>query len=196
MKLPPQIKPLSPAERLMVNKYLETSNGALSARLAGLTIDTLSKPHVKQAISDGRALLQKSNVYDADQAMKEAKRAMAFAHRTNNANAYVKAVELRAKIMGLLQDKALGAMLGMFQIVISGVREGRALAAPPIDTLSLPPPSSSPSSEDSKTDLDYYLEELNDPGSLNPKPLPGASPPPPAFEEDVAQTNLTIEDLL
>jgi hypothetical protein len=38
--------------------------------------------------------------------MKEAGQAMEFAKETGNANAYVKAVELRAKLNGLLIDKA------------------------------------------------------------------------------------------
>lgn len=38
-------------------------------------------------------------------AMEEAKEGMTFAKQTNNANAYVKAVELRAKLSGLLVDR-------------------------------------------------------------------------------------------
>lgn len=60
--------------------------------------------------------------YNAEQAMLEAEEAMQFARETENANAFVKAIELRSKLKGLLIEKHQVQQVG-FQINIGGIED-------------------------------------------------------------------------
>lgn len=77
--------------------------------------------------------------YSTDAAMKEAEDAMGFAILTENAGAYIKAVELRSKLKGLLVDKLDVRQAVGFQIRIQGLDE---ITSPPPPT-PLPPPQQS-----------------------------------------------------
>ena len=62
-------------------------------------------PVVARELAAIRESVRTTLVYDCAAAMREAKEAMEFAFKTDNAHAYVKAVELRAKLSGLLIDR-------------------------------------------------------------------------------------------
>lgn len=61
-----------------------------------------------------------TSVHNLEKAMAEAEEAMRFAKETENANAYVKAVEHRAKLNGLLVDRQEVKQVG-FTIQIAGI---------------------------------------------------------------------------
>jgi hypothetical protein len=83
-------------------------------------------PVVKAALAKEQKKLQEKTGYSAEEGMKEAGQAMEFAKETGNANAYVKAVELRAKLNGLLIDKHDIRAVGDFQINIEGFKKPTA----------------------------------------------------------------------
>lgn len=80
---------------------------------------THDNPLVMAAITEYRAQCREKTGYRQQEAMGEADAAIAFAITTENANAYVKAVELKAKLAGLLDPQE--GMKAAFQINILGV---------------------------------------------------------------------------
>lgn len=70
----------------------------------------------------------KAAAYNIDAAMKECEDAIEFARETENANAYVKAVELKSKLQGLLVEKHQIQQVP-FTISIGGIYD--ELPAPP-----------------------------------------------------------------
>ena len=62
-------------------------------------------PLVQRYLLDVRSAVRCATAHTVVAAMIEAKAGMDFAEKTGNANAYVKAVELRAKLSGLLIDR-------------------------------------------------------------------------------------------
>lgn len=62
-------------------------------------------PIVKALVAEAQKAVQAKINYGLEQAMQEAQDAIEFAKKTENANAYVKAVELRTKLNGLLVEK-------------------------------------------------------------------------------------------
>lgn len=107
-------RPLTPKQATFVAEYLKTGNGAQSAIAAGYSRKNARQSahyllhHVQavmEAVSAIRQSVAEKAEYDVEAAMGEALAAMDFAQRTDNANAYVKAVELRAKLMGLLVER-------------------------------------------------------------------------------------------
>lgn len=62
-------------------------------------------PIVLKYLSDAKRSAAMVSGYSVAASMDEALEGMSFARETNNAGAYVKAVELRAKLSGLLIDK-------------------------------------------------------------------------------------------
>lgn len=108
---------------------------------------------MKEVLEKAKARAIETVKLTVEKALDEAQEAIEFAKKTDNANAYVKAVELRAKISGLLEDKknpmALG---GGFVVQIVGVRGHGApvavLEEPPIEVEALPAPQTVDSEED------------------------------------------------
>lgn len=72
------------------------------ARKAG---QLLHVPTIARELKAVQTAVRDSIAYDASAAMKECAEAIAFAKQHKNANAYVKAVELRAKLSGLLVER-------------------------------------------------------------------------------------------
>jgi hypothetical protein len=85
-------------------------------------------PPVMLAVDLGKREMAEKAGYTASAAMQEANDAIEFAKATKNANAYVKAVELRAKMSGLLVDRVDVRSLTAFSINLSGIDD-----LPPID---------------------------------------------------------------
>lgn len=83
---------------------------------------------VKDALKEVRMASVKAAAYNIDAAMKECEDAIEFARETENANAYVKAVELKSKLQGLLVEKHQIQQVP-FTISIGGIYD--ELPAPP-----------------------------------------------------------------
>jgi hypothetical protein len=81
----------------------------------------MKHPAIAAEVERRRAELRKETDYDVKAAMREAEEAMDFSRQTRNANAYVKAVELRSKLMGLLVEKMDVRQLTNFRINILGM---------------------------------------------------------------------------
>lgn len=102
---------LNPKQAKFVKEYVKTGNQMAAAKAAGYsgTNETASNivkgAAVKAALDKIREKAIVTAAYNADTAMKEAEEAIEFAKETKNANAYVKAVELRSKLKGLLIEK-------------------------------------------------------------------------------------------
>jgi len=80
--------------------HLDHSMGADRAHY----LTTRCKP-VMAAIDQARRQMLEAAAYTAERAMSEAERALEFAEENKNAMAMVKAVELRAKLAGLLIER-------------------------------------------------------------------------------------------
>lgn len=68
-------------------------------------VQLMARPHVRAAVVAGLEEVRKKGLYGYELAMKEAERAYNVAEETENANAMVKAAELRSKLTGLLVEK-------------------------------------------------------------------------------------------
>lgn len=142
----PRPNGLKEQHKKFVEEYLKTGDGANSARAAGYT-DANAARHAYQlthknkavmdAIKAGRERFTNKCAYGLAEAMKEAADAIEFAKETNNANAYVKAVELRSKINGLIIDKHDVRNLSNFSINIVGLPGQQPQEALPTP---IPPP--------------------------------------------------------
>ena len=129
--MPGKGKNLTTLQRRFVMEYLKHGNGTKAAIDAGYaqasakhTAYELLKNNdlIKAEVDKQRKDLQEKSGYNLEKAMKEAEDAMDFAKETKNANAYVKAAELRAKLNGLLIDRHDVRQLGHFEINISGFK--------------------------------------------------------------------------
>lgn len=123
-------KNFDPYKHKFVEEYVKDGNAKRSAQAAGFSAGSSSQngvyllrdPYVVEALETARKRAQEKCDYNAEQAMKEANDAIAFAINTGNANAYVKAVELRAKIQGLLVDKIDLKSQVAFSIIMQPLR--------------------------------------------------------------------------
>lgn len=86
--------------------------------------NTLKLPHIRAMVEEARArtkqTLVERAIYTADAAINELDVAIELARETKNANAWVKAIEAKAKVAGLLQDKNPAASQA-FNINITGI---------------------------------------------------------------------------
>lgn len=107
-------KGLNPKQAQFVAEYFRNGgNQARAAVLAGYSASNAKEagyalmqiPAVKAAIDEARKGWAEKAGYNLEAAMQEAQDAILFAELTENANAYVKAVELRSKLNGLLVEK-------------------------------------------------------------------------------------------
>lgn len=133
------IKKLSAKHDVAIQEFFRTGDKTVAAKRAGFAnANVFSVPSVVERVAEIRAAMVKEIIYDAAAAMKEAEAAIAFARETRNANALVKAIELRAKLQGLLIDKHDIRQMGSFQINISGIDDKPALPPAPIEISSTP----------------------------------------------------------
>lgn len=140
-KRPRRVKTtLTLMQELFVAEYVKTGNAKHSAIKAGYseasanqTAHDLLHQHkgVMAAIEKVRAKYQANADFGIEKAMSEAYDAAEFARKTGNANALVKAIELRSKLQGLLVEKHEVKQVG-FQIQIRGVNEiPKEIPSPP-----------------------------------------------------------------
>lgn len=130
-RLPRKDRPLTPTEQTVLAEFLRTGNQQLAGKAAGYSDKTarknayaiLNRAPVKKLLAETRAAVAEKTKYDAEAAMKEADEAIKFAKETENANAYVKAVELKAKLQGLLVEKVSHLNAPAFSIIrVEGIR--------------------------------------------------------------------------
>jgi hypothetical protein len=128
--------PLKPREAKFIAEYLKDSNGSRAAIASGYSGNSAAQeayrllhenPGVMAAIAEARKGLKELGIYNLEKAMKEADDVIAFAKETENANAYAKAFELKAKLNGLLVEKHDVRTSG-FVLQISGI--GKTPPAP------------------------------------------------------------------
>ncbi|MCX7146210.1 MAG: terminase small subunit [Sulfuritalea sp.] len=111
--------------RRFVLAYLRHGNGAQAAREAGYAAQhsrssaykLMHDPEVLAVVTEARAVMIEKTGYGIESAMAELDDLMKFSRQTKNANALAKAVELRMKIHGLLDDKQ-GGQQSPFSIAI------------------------------------------------------------------------------
>lgn len=120
---------LQPKHKIFVERYLVHRNGSEAVREAGFNakypadraLKILKIPKIAKIIAALNTNVAKKLEYTAESAMLEAEQGMAFARETENATAFVKAVELRAKLRGLLIEKLQHQMVGAFTVNIGGI---------------------------------------------------------------------------
>lgn len=105
---------LTPRQNKFVAEYLSGKNAEQAALAAGYTKASArtrsyellhQHPLIMKAIEVGQAEIRKQANYDAARAMDELDVGIRFAEATKNATAYLRGVELKAKLMGLLTEK-------------------------------------------------------------------------------------------
>lgn len=111
----------------------------------------LKRPKVQQAIAAFRAELAENSKYTLEKAMEEANDAAIFAREHKNPNAYVKAVELKAKLSGHMIEKH-AHMVGNFSVNISGIDDDKPKELPPV-IIDVTPPETDP-----EDDVDFVNE--------------------------------------
>jgi hypothetical protein len=127
---------LSAKEQIFVATFAKTGNVTQSltaagySTISGIGTDILRRPHVKAAIEAARLKVQNKIAYGLERAMTEAEEAIEFARQTDNANAYVKAVELRSKLNGLLVEKVDVRQSGFVLNIAAFGQPAQALPVP------------------------------------------------------------------
>lgn len=105
-------------------------NGAEAARKAGYEARTANRtavrllkiPAVRAAIDAARAEAAAASSYTVEKCMDELGTAMEFAYKTDNASAYVRAVELRGKLSGHLVDRVDARVaIGTYSLNVVGL---------------------------------------------------------------------------
>lgn len=123
--------PLKPRERKFVEEYLKHGHSKQAALAAGFPErrastwgSELVRHHteVKAALAEARSKSVTAAAYNIQAAMSEADSAIQFARETENANAYVKAVELKSKLNGLLIEKHQHQVAN-FQLNVEGIHD-------------------------------------------------------------------------
>lgn len=112
---PPDQRPdMTPRMARFVAEYLRTSDSKGAAIAAGYAPKSASNrawellhrnPAVMAAVKDNRDKIAEKAVYDTVVAMRELEIGMSVALQTKQMMAYVRAAELRARLMGVLRDR-------------------------------------------------------------------------------------------
>lgn len=126
---------LTPRKEQFALEYIRTGAAKASAITAGYSPNSatsaagrlLHDPHVKALIDAARERSTAVAQYTATTAMREIDDAIAFSKSSKNATAYVSALQLKAKLSGLLVDRADVRMLGGFKIEIAGIDDPAAV---------------------------------------------------------------------
>ena len=135
MPFGPKKKTLNPKHQKFAAEWVRTGVASAAAIAAGYNPRharqeghrLLKNPFVQEEINRLREEITESGKYNYEKAMSEALEAMKFAKATSNANAYVRAVEHRAKLSGLMIEKVdVRAAVG-FQIKITGIDDAPIL---------------------------------------------------------------------
>lgn len=118
---------LKPKQIEWMQHYIETNSIKKSAELMNISVHTArgwsEHPVVVKALNKLKSQLKEKVGYSLEKVMEETEDAKKFAIQTKNANALVKAIELRAKINGLIIEKHDHRMAANFSIQVEGVRQ-------------------------------------------------------------------------
>lgn len=128
----PRLREINARQAKLIEAKLAGASHIEAAKAAGytgsdnsLTTHTSNLLHKSPAVvavmETARKVVAERIAYTAEKAMLEAERGMEFAEETGNANAFVKAVELRAKLQGLLIEKYDVRMAAGFMVNITGI---------------------------------------------------------------------------
>lgn len=106
------LAPLKHQHALFVRHYVATGRQADAARKAGYARRSrttaarlLKRPDVQEAIQTLRELATRRSLYDFDKVSDDLTSAIEFAYQQKNPMAVAKAVELKAKLHGMLSDR-------------------------------------------------------------------------------------------
>ncbi len=110
-----------------INEYVKTGSVGKAAAFVGVSGGLASewkrKPLIIDEIEKIRAIQREKTGYGLEEAMVECEEGIAFAKDTKNANAFMKGLELKAKLNGLLIEKHDHRMIANFSINVQGVRD-------------------------------------------------------------------------
>jgi hypothetical protein len=149
--------------------------------------------HIRKLIAEHRATISKETNYDLARMMQEADEGLELARETENANAFAKCVELRAKCNGLIVEKHDMRIAAGFKIIMSGIDDVPiAKITPGAVTVpaALPPPEQraliTKTEADIELDLDSMLveAEAREAGVLVEAPAPQPTPQDTASDEE------------
>jgi hypothetical protein len=124
-------KTMRPKWARFVAEYVACGNAKEAQVRAGFSKtsssgkDLLKKPEIIAEIDRLRKEIMNESKFNVAKAMKEAEDGIAFAVQTENANAYATLVIHRAKLHGLVIDKADHRISGNFQLTIEGIDQVR-----------------------------------------------------------------------
>jgi len=121
--------PLTPKEDKFVAVYMATQDKRRAVIEAGYGVKKpettalrlLKKPNVRRAIDSLRLAVADKVAYEVKDALRELDETIAFAKKTGNATAYARAVELKARISGLIIEKKDMRVAAGFQVIVEGM---------------------------------------------------------------------------
>lgn len=130
---------LSPKKARFVAAYVAGASGKIAVQQAGWnTGDKGARSLAWKLLHQDAAVMAAVDVarkeaaikaeYGIESARTELDESMSFARETKNATAYVRAVELKAKLFGLLVERQDVRNVGGFRIQISDIDNGAAVA--------------------------------------------------------------------
>ena len=132
---------ITPAKLEFINMYLQVHSivkAAKALKMApGTATDWFRTDLVQKEIGKIKEKIREECGFNLEAATLEAEEARQFGFATNNANAVVKATELKTKLYGLLIEKHDHRLAANFQINVQGVRDKRPVDV--IDGAKLPP---------------------------------------------------------
>lgn len=144
---PKQKKPrkveMTPRQAKFVETYMSTGSQRAAAKAAGYSCASTqahrvaNSKAVKAVVDHARATVKIAAAYNLERAMLEADEAITFAKETENANAYVKALELKSKLNGLLIEKHQHQHAS-FSLNIGGITEEKREQEVAAETVSTP----------------------------------------------------------
>lgn len=112
-----------------------------AAQDAGFFAQTATKlmrnPLVIEELARQRQIVRARTGYDAEAMMNELDAAITHAKETENAGAYVKAIELKGKLHGLLIERVDQRQVAAFSINISGIDDQPIALPAPAEPLKL-----------------------------------------------------------
>jgi hypothetical protein len=156
-------KKLTRKQQHFLELYAEGKDQREAGQLSGLKSTgsiyrTLTNPLAQEYLSAIRAESRAIARYDIAVAMQEANEVIEFAKKKGNAMAYCKAVELRAKLSGLLIDRVQVEKIDITKALSEA--QARVVEVP---RLELPVTPHIENGIRSTTETDEKLNEINDP---------------------------------
>ena len=195
---------LTPEMRRFVEEYIKLGSVRGAAMLAGITYSRgqgyMRLPQVDALIESRFKDLQQETGYTQEKALEEAEFARQFSQKKGNSMALVKAVELKAKIAGLLIEKVDHSVNGNFTIQVYGVRDRPVIQVEALETRDADDLERGilPQNEDENTEERGILPHEQDitytermAAETEREPFGTETPPPDEFEDELSEAELT-----